>query len=88
MDYETEIINGHTAVVGHFFKPQEIKVGSRWIGSTGNIVTVEKVRSYPASDHEENHWYEVFYSWEENGVKKTHNKDQFSFQCRYYLILE
>jgi hypothetical protein len=30
MNYETEIIDGHKAVVRHFFKHHEIQVGSRW----------------------------------------------------------
>jgi hypothetical protein len=84
MDYETEIINGHTAVVRYFFKPHEIQVGSRWIGVSGGIVTVEGINQYGST----NSWYEVVYSWYENGEKKTHDKDQFSFQCRYCLILE
>jgi len=93
MDYwtlimETEIINGHKAVVRHFFKPKEIKPNSRWIGVSGGIVTVEQVKCYPASDHEDEHWYEVYYSWEENGEKRTHHKESFAFQCRYFLILE
>jgi hypothetical protein len=90
MNYETEIINGHKAIVHHIFKPHQIQPNSRWCAASGSnhIVTVEKVVSYPASDHEENHWYVVHYFWEENGVKKTHNKDTFSFQVRYCKIVE
>ena len=86
MTYETEIINGHKAVVRHFFKPHEIKVGSRWCAASGSnhIVTVEGINQYGSTDP----WHEVVYSWEENGVKKTHDKDQFAFQCRYCLIIE
>lgn len=84
MDYETEIINGHKAVVRHFFKAHEIQVGSRWIGSSGGIVTVEGFNSYGDTDP----WIEVVYSWDENGVKRTNDKDVFSFQCRYCLIIE
>jgi hypothetical protein len=84
MNYETEIIDGRRAVVRHFFKPHEIQVGSRWIGSSGSIVVVEGINQYGSTDP----WYEVVYSWEENGVKKTHDKDQFAFQCRYCLIIE
>jgi hypothetical protein len=47
-------------------------------------VTVEGINQYGST----NSWYEVVYSWEENGVKKTHDKDQFAFQCRYCLIVE
>jgi hypothetical protein len=89
MDYETEIINGYKAVVRHIFKPKEIKVGSRWVAADGGgLVTVEEIKMYPASDHEENHWYMIYYSWYENGEKKTHHKDHFSFQCRYCFIIE
>jgi hypothetical protein len=84
MDYETKIQNGHKFIVGHFFKPHEIQIGSRWISSCGYVVTVEGLNSYGSTDP----WYEVVYSWEENGVKKTHDKDVFSFQCRYCLIVE
>lgn len=76
------------AIEEHFFKSNEIKVGSRWIGSSGIIVTVEKVLSYPASDHEENHHYYIVYSWNENGEKKTHKKELFAFQVRYGPIIE
>ena len=84
MDYETEIIKGHTAVVRHFFKAHEIQVGSRWIGSSGGIVTVEGLNTYGST----NPWIEVVYSWEKDGEKFTHEKDAFSFQCRYCLIVE
>jgi hypothetical protein len=86
MNYETEDINGHTAVVRHFFKAHEIKVGSRWCAASGSnhIVIVEGINQYGSIDP----WYEVVYSWEENGMKKTHDKDVFAFQCRYCLILE
>jgi hypothetical protein len=38
MNYETEIIDGHKAVVRHFFKPHEIQVGSRWARADGSKV--------------------------------------------------
>jgi len=85
MEYETEIINGHTAVVRHIFKRNEIKVGSRWVRADGSkgYVTVEGFNQYGSTD-----WYAVVYSWEENGVKKTWQKETFAFQYRYCLILE
>jgi hypothetical protein len=88
MNYETDTINGHTAIVGHFFKPHEIQPRTRWIGSGGCIVTVEKVKCRHLQDNKNTPWYEVFYSWVENDVEKMHVKDQFSFQCRYFLIVE
>ena len=84
MNYETEIIDGRRAIVRHFFKAHEIQVGSRWIGSSGGIVTVEGFNTYGDTDP----WIEVVYSWELNGEKYTHQKDAFSFQCRYCLIVE
>ena len=87
MDYETEIINGHKAIVRHIFNREELKVGSRWIGSSGGIVTIDDIKIYPKMDSPKD-WYEVYYSWNEGGEKKTHNKDHFSFQCRYCLIVE
>ena len=83
MDYETEIIDGHKAVVRHFFKAHEIQVGSRWIGSSGGIVTVEGFNSYGDTDP----WIEVVYSWELNGEKFIHEKDVFIFQSKYCLIV-
>ena len=81
---ETKIENGHKFIVGHFFKAHQIQVGSRWIGASGGIVTVEGINSYGSTDP----WIEVTYSWERNGEKFTHEKDAFSFQCRYCLIIE
>jgi hypothetical protein len=86
MDYETEIIDGRRAVVRHIFKAHEIQVGSRWARADGSkgYVTVEGLNSYGDTDP----WIEVVYSWEENGVKKTWQKENFIFQCRYCLIVE
>ncbi len=87
MDYETEIINEHTAVVRHFFKPHEIQVGSRWARADGSkgYVTVEGFNYYGSVNPYE---WDVVYSWEEDGVKKTWQKEMFIFQCRYCLIIE
>ena len=84
MDYETKIQNGHKFIVGHFFKPHEIQIGSRWIGSGGGVVTVEGLNPYGSTDP----WYEVVYSWEEKGVKKIWQKETFIFQTKYCLIVE
>lgn len=84
MNYEIEVTKGHKHIVRHFFKAHEIQVDSRWIGVCGHIVTVEGINSYGS----ESPWYEIVYSWEENGVKQTHDKDLFSFQCRYCLIVQ
>jgi len=84
MDYKTKITNGHKHIVHHFFKTHEVQVGSRWIDSSGGIVTVEGFNTYGST----NPWIEVVYSWDENGAKRTNDKDVFSFQCRYCLIVE
>ncbi len=83
---EYEIIDGRRAVVRHIFKAHEIQVGSRWARADGSkgYVTVEGLNSYGDTDP----WIEVVYSWEENGVKKTWQKENFIFQCRYCLIVE
>ena len=94
MDYPfpTEIAkNGNRIVVQHFFKGPEIQVGSRWQGSSDNIVTVEEVKilpQMPEGNGDIRDWYEIYYFWEEKGEKKTWNKDCFNFQVRYCLILE
>ena len=90
MDYETEIINGHKCIVRHIFNREELKVGTRWVPADGVnlVVTIDEIKIYPASDHEEHHWYEIYYSGELNGEKYAHHKDHFSFQCKYCLIVE
>jgi hypothetical protein len=85
MNYQIDKIEGHEVVVGHFFKAYEIEVGSRWISVCGYIVTVEGINQYGSVPDP---WFEVVYSWNENGEKKTHHKGTFSFQCRYFLIVE
>jgi len=95
MDYETEIINGRKLVVRHFFEPYEIQVGSCWFPNLAKdapkgYVTVEGFNSYEGLNPygSTDPWYEVVYSWEENGVRKTDEKDLHYFQSRYSLIVE
>jgi len=91
MDYETEIIDGRKAVVRHFFKPHEIQVciqvGSCWAFADGSkgYVTVEGFNYYGSTNPYD---WDVVYSWEENGVKKTWQKEVFIFQTKYCLIIE
>jgi hypothetical protein len=66
------------------YKANEIQIGSRWIGVSGGIVTVEGLNTYGSIDP----WVKVVYSWEEKGQKVTHEKDIFSFQVRYSLIVD
>lgn len=87
MDYETKIIDGRKAIIRHIFKANEIQVGSRWARADGSkgFVTVEGLNTYGSTEEP---WIEVVYSWERDGEKFTHDKDAFSFQCRYCLIIE
>ena len=71
-----EEYHGKTIACGGIFPPHEIKEGQLWQASGGGTVTVERV-----NDHS------VYYSWEERGTKKTHDKSHFAFQCRYCLVL-
>jgi len=83
MNYETEIIDGHKAVIRRIFKPHEIEVGSRWCAADGSnhIVTVEDIITYGSR-------YEIVYSWEKEGQKDINEKDQFDFQCHYCLLID
>ena len=87
---ETEIINGHKCIVRHIFNREELKVSTRWVPADGAnlVVTIDEIKIYPASDHEEKHWYQIYYSGELNGEKYSHNKDYFNFQCKYCMIWE
>ena len=65
---------GRRIVCGHIYPASEIKVGSQWVSSGSNLVTVTKVDGN-----------EIYYD-QRHGL--PHHKDSFSFQCRYCLILE
>lgn len=74
--------NGHKIVCGHIYPANEVKVGSQWMGSSGSKVTVTKKRKAG-----ELTW--VSYEWKNSdGTVSTHEKDSFSFQCRYCLIVD
>jgi hypothetical protein len=68
-----------------FLKSNQIIIGSKWkrIDGSDQIVTIDDIKNYPASDHELNNWSIVHYSW---GIGKdvvTNHSDHLSFQCRY-----
>lgn len=65
---------GNQIVCGHIYPFDEIEVGSKWISSCGNRVTVTKVE-------EDEIYYDQLHG-------QPHHKSSFSFQCRYCLILE
>jgi len=68
---------GRDIVCGHIYDASEIKPDQMWQGSSGHVVTVNSVNSHGV----------VSYSWTENGEQKCHQKDSFSFQCRYCLVV-
>lgn len=80
---------GKNIVCGHIFPPEEIEIGSEWQDSTGCCV---KVIAKQEINHEYNGkinkatW--ISYSRHEKGAVKTHEKDSFSFQCRYCLMIK
>ena len=67
----------HQILCEYIFNEQDLIPGTRWINSSGSIVTIESM---------DQDW--VVYSWDQYGSKQTNTKDWFSFQCRYCLILE
>lgn len=72
-----EIQNGLRIICGHIFPANEIFSGEKWMSSGNSVVTIDRVEDG-----------DVYYYWYENGVKKEHDKDSFSFQCRYCKIVE
>lgn len=71
--------NGNYIVCGHIFSLLHIKPGQKWQGSGNYTVVIDKVD--PERDI-------VFYSWEEKGETKSHSKQSFAFQCKYFLIVD
>lgn len=72
----TELVNNRWLLCGCILPVEAIKVGQEWYSGSG-AVTV--------TDVHDDGW--VAYSWLERGETKTWVKDQFSFQCRYCLVL-
>ena len=69
------------------FEPHEIQIGSLWERADDfkSYVTVEGFNYYGSVDP----WnWEVVYSWEENGVKKTWQKEMYMFLSLFCLIVE
>ena len=73
----TEIVNGRKLVCGHIYPLKELKVGTKWAPADGGDRVVE-IRGV------EGEW--IMYG--EYGNDRTYEKDHFSFQCRYCLIVE
>lgn len=77
-----ETVNGRNIVCGHIYKQDELKVGQRWAPADGANRVVE-IRSL---DPDASGMIWVQYG--EYGTDRTYEKDYFSFQCRYCLIVE
>lgn len=73
-----ETVHGRKLVCGHIFKTDEIKKGQRWAPADGSNREVKIVRV-------DGSW--VKYEWEEQGQRKTHEKEAFAFQCRYCKVV-
>ncbi len=72
-----EIVNGLYLLCGCTLDRRHIKVGQKWADASGRtIVTVMS----------EGEW--IDYKWTNgDGFTFVHTKDQFSFQCRYFMVL-
>ena len=69
---------GRAILCEYIFKPEDLVVGTKWASTGKTLVIIEEI--------ENNEW--VKYSWWIDNVKHYHEKDYFSFQCRYCLVLE
>ena len=63
-------------------------VGEEWVSTAGNRVSIVSVRKYPGSSTNHISDYGVTYSWLENGIVRTHEKDAWNFQIRYMHIAD
>jgi hypothetical protein len=73
-----ETVNGRHLLCGGIIPRDAVKVGQRWAPASGGNYEVEVVSA--------GEW--VRYTWTEAGGSKSHEKDNFSFQCRYCLVLD
>jgi hypothetical protein len=71
-----EIVNGRKLLCGQILKPDQLAVGQTWAPASGSDRTVKIIGI-------NGEW--VRYEWE--GSTVSHEKDAFSFQCRYCLVL-
>jgi len=80
---------GNKIVCQHIFPGTEIKIGSRWQGSSGSVVEVVDIKRWDWTFQGKTQLdYDVYYKWLEGGIEKVNYKDSFNFQCRYCLIVE
>ena len=73
-----EIVHGRKPLCGVILPKHRIQHGQTWAPASGSNHTV---RIIAVRDD----W--VCYSWQENGRTQYHEKDVFSFQCRYCLVI-
>ena len=72
-----EFHHNNYVVCGHIFPKESIKVGQKWQSSDGHTVEIFEINIYDDT------------TWVSYGNEKLkHAKDQFSFQCRYSLIVD
>lgn len=70
--------NGDTILCGVVLPDSMLQIGQRWLGSGGRSVYITAITTHKGTS-----W--VCY---EGVLQPTHEKDSFSFQCRYCLVLE
>lgn len=76
--------NGRNIVCGGIFPETEILPNQLWQSSGGSTVTIVS-KSYTEGKSGKTCW--VKYMWTENCGVVFHEKDSFSFQCRYCLVV-
>jgi hypothetical protein len=74
--------NGHKLVCGHIYDYSQLKVGTTWASADASDRTVKITKLEQVSGG----IYWVTYVGSDDNT--THEKDWFSFQCRYCLVVE
>jgi hypothetical protein len=72
-----ELHHGNYIVCGHIFPKEALKVGQKWQSSGGHIVEILEINMY-----DDTTWVSYY------NDKMKHEKDQFSFQCKYCMIVD
>lgn len=72
-EFRVERKDEHYLLLGGILPKGAVRVGQRWLSSAGHVVKVTEI---------EDDW--VTYTGDKQPV---HTKDNFSFQCKYSLIL-
>ena len=89
MTHQTKTENDKTFIIGHIFSQEDIKkmTGTNWISSCNNTVTIERIETRICKDGSE--WSDIHYVWPPTEHSQGYNdKDHFSFQCRYCLLID